>query len=133
MAAVVAITAGAAMSGLPSMEAHPAPGGGESPKVAVDAPSVVGVSPAGDAAQQTQRAGQPSEKEIRKAVRQANVDFAGANQRIGFTYEEKLGQIFVQVLDKHTGKVIKEIPPKEFIRHQVAMREFLGMLLDRKA
>ncbi len=131
MAAVVAITAGA-MSGLPSMEAHPAPGG-ESPRVAAGVASVAGGSPAADAVQQARGAGQPGEKEIRKAVRQANIDFAGANQKIGFTYEEKLGQIFVQVLDKHTGKVIKEIPPKEFIRHQVAMREFLGMLLDRKA
>ncbi|MDX8401540.1 MAG: flagellar protein FlaG [Mariprofundaceae bacterium] len=123
MAAVVAITT--AMPGLPSVEAHPVPAG--RPEVAALSP--VGTPQTGDPSGKN---GQPGSQEVRKAVRQANIDLAGANQRIGFTYEEKLGQIFVQVMDKHTGKVIKEIPPKEFIRHQVAMREFLGMLLDRK-
>jgi len=124
MAVVTAIAP--AMSGLPSVDAHPVPGG----RPETGASSSVDATRAGAP---VKSGGQPGAQEVRKAVRQANIDFAGANQKIGFTYEEKLGQLFVQVLDKHTGKVIKEIPPKEFIRHQVAMREFLGLLLDRKA
>ncbi|MDQ6986369.1 MAG: flagellar protein FlaG [Mariprofundaceae bacterium] len=74
-----------------------------------------------------------SEKSVQQAVAQANIEIAGGNEKIGFGYEKRLGQLYVQVLDKDTGEVIKEIPPKEFIEHQVFMKELAGILLDRNA
>lgn len=76
---------------------------------------------------------QATEQDVQKAVQQANIEFAGMNQKIGFGYEKRLGQIYVQVLDKTTGEVVKEVPPKEFIEHQAAMKELMGLLVDRKA
>lgn len=77
--------------------------------------------------------GKVSEEAVRHAVKQANIEFAGSNEKVGFGYEKRLGLLYVQVLDKNTGDVVKEIPSKEFIQHQVFMKELAGMLLDRKA
>ncbi len=73
-----------------------------------------------------------SEQVLKEVVQQANASFAGSNEAVSFTYEEKLGQLFVQVTDSRSGEVIREVPSKEFIRHQVAMKEFIGLLLDKK-
>jgi len=74
-----------------------------------------------------------SEQELRQAVQQANQSFAGSNESVSFTYEEKLGQLFVQITDSKSGEVIREVPSKEFIQHQVAMKELVGLLLDKQA
>jgi len=74
-----------------------------------------------------------SEESVRQAVQQVNIEFAGSNQKVGFGYEKRLGQLYVQVLDKETGAVVKEIPPKDFIEHQAFMKELAGIILDRNA
>lgn len=74
-----------------------------------------------------------SEQELKQAVQKANHSFAGSNESVGFTYEEKLGQLFVQITDSTSGEVIREVPSKEFIQHQVAMKELVGLLLDKQA
>ena len=70
---------------------------------------------------------------VQQAVNQANASLPGSNESIAFGYEEKLGQLYVQVTDKHSGAVIREILSKEFIQHSVFMREMIGLLLDKKA
>lgn len=72
-------------------------------------------------------------KDVQQAIQHANASLPGSNESISFGYEEKLGQLYVQVTDKHSGAVIREIPSKEFIQHSVFMREMIGLLLDRKA
>lgn len=74
-----------------------------------------------------------SEDRVRQAVQQANIEFAGSNQKVGFGYEKRLGQLYVQVLDKDTGAVVREIPPRDFIEHQAFMKELAGLILDRNA
>jgi flagellar protein FlaG len=74
-----------------------------------------------------------SAAEVSKAVAQANVEFSGSKETIGFGYEEKLGQLYVQVKDKASGEVIREIPSRDFIRHRIAMREMIGLILDKQA
>lgn len=73
-----------------------------------------------------------TEQKLQRAIDQANRALAGTNHSIGFTYERRLNQLFVQVKDKATGEVIKEFPPKALIEHQAAMREFIGLMLDQK-
>ncbi|MDX8407242.1 MAG: flagellar protein FlaG [Mariprofundaceae bacterium] len=74
-----------------------------------------------------------SEQEVRQQVAKANVEISGSNENISFGYEAKLGQLYVQVTDAKSGEVIREIPSKDFIQHRVAMREMIGLLLDKKA
>lgn len=72
-------------------------------------------------------------KDVQKAVAQANAQLAGSNESISFGYEEQLGQLVVQVTDKKSGAVIRQLPSKDFIQHQIFMREMIGLFLDKKA
>jgi len=74
------------------------------------------------------------EKDVQQAINQANETLAlqGSNESIAFTYEAKLGQLYVQIKDQTTGDVVREIPSKDFIKHQIAIREMIGLLLDKK-
>lgn len=74
-----------------------------------------------------------SEQELKQVIQQVSQSFAGSNEAVSFTYEEKLGQLFVQITDSTSGEVIREVPSKEFIQHQVAMKELVGLLLDKQA
>jgi len=76
-----------------------------------------------------------TEQDVKRAVAQANQEMASLapTETIGFGYVEKLNQIFVQVKDSKTGEVIREIPSKDFIKHKLAMREMIGLILDKQA
>ncbi len=74
-----------------------------------------------------------SVQDVQKAVQQANAQLAGSNESITFGYEEKLGQLVVQVTDKSTGAVIRQLPSRDFIQHQIFMREMIGLFLDKQA
>ncbi len=106
--------------------------GSSAPSVQVFQPKV---APQTAVAQPVQNQPEPmvSEQELKQAVQQANQNFAGSNEAVSFTYEEKLGQLFVQITDSASGEVIREVPSKEFIQHQVAMKELVGLLLDKQA
>ncbi|GAV19096.1 flagellar protein FlaG [Mariprofundus micogutta] len=73
-----------------------------------------------------------SEQEVRQAVERANYEMAGSNEAISFGYEKRLGMLYVQVTDRNSGEVVREIPSKEFIQHKIAMREMVGLLLDKQ-
>ncbi len=75
---------------------------------------------------------QPSVQDVQKAVARANSTVANSNHSITFGYEQKLGQLIVQISDKATGRVIQQLPSKEFIQHQIYMREMVGLLLDKQ-
>lgn len=75
---------------------------------------------------------QPTELEIQQAVAEANREFSGPSEKIAFGYEKRLNMLIVQVQDRETGEVIREIPPREFIDFRIAMRERIGLLLDKQ-
>lgn len=76
---------------------------------------------------------QPPLQDVQQAVKQANQSVQGLNQSISFGYEEKLGELVVQISDKATGEVIQQFPSKDFIQFQIHMREMVGLLLDKQA
>jgi uncharacterized FlaG/YvyC family protein len=54
------------------------------------------------------------------------------NQRLEFSFYKALGQVIVKIIDRQTDTVIKELPPTEFQRVHVALREAIGLLIDKK-
>lgn len=74
-----------------------------------------------------------TERDVQKAIAEATQDLGGASETIGFSYVEKINRLYVQIKDNASGEVIREIPSKEFIQHQIAMHEMVGMILDKKA
>jgi len=76
---------------------------------------------------------QPSVQDVKQAVQKANASIQGSNESISFGYEDQLGELVVQVSDKATGKVIQQLPSKDFIQFQLHMRAMVGLFLDKKA
>lgn len=56
------------------------------------------------------------------------------NTRFEFKFDEKTKEMVVQIIDKKTDKVIRQIPPEEFLKIKMAFKELMrGTLLDKKA
>jgi len=55
------------------------------------------------------------------------------NRRLAFSFNEKLGQVVVKVIDAETDKVVREIPPTELQRVYERIREVIGLLVDKSA
>jgi flagellar protein FlaG len=53
------------------------------------------------------------------------------NVDLQFSVHEASGQIMVVVRDESTGKVIREIPPKEVLNLAAKFEEMAGMILDK--
>lgn len=51
---------------------------------------------------------------------------------IRFTIHEKSNQLMVQVVDQANDKVLKEFPSGEFLDTMAAIRDYVGILLDKK-
>lgn len=54
--------------------------------------------------------------------------------RFSFKFDEKSKEMVVQIIDRKTDKVIRQIPPEEFLKIKMAFKELVrGTLLDKKA
>jgi len=87
------------------------------------------VAPQSSNVQNIQREPAVTEKSVQAAVNKANqmLASAGSNETISFAYESKLNQLYVKIVDQNSGAVVREIPSKDFIRHQIALREMIGL------
>lgn len=54
------------------------------------------------------------------------------NANIRFTVHEKSNQLMVQVVDQTNQIVLKEFPSGEFLDTMAAIRDYVGILLDKK-
>ncbi|WP_254119785.1 flagellar protein FlaG [Bacillus sp. FJAT-29790] len=51
---------------------------------------------------------------------------------LNFKMHEELDRYYVEVIDKETKKVIREIPSKELLDMYAKMTDFLGLIIDKK-
>ncbi|WP_338655575.1 flagellar protein FlaG [Sporosarcina psychrophila] len=61
-----------------------------------------------------------------------NTFLESANTQLRFKFHEKLNEYYVTIVDSTTDEVIREIPSKKLLDIYAAMREFVGLLVDRK-
>lgn len=52
------------------------------------------------------------------------------NHQLHFEVFEETDQVYVQVVDKETKEVIKQIPPQELLELSAKIREMVGIILD---
>lgn len=75
--------------------------------------------------------GKTSLKEMEEAVKSIQKDMELLNTRIAFRVDKKSNEIVVDVIDKDTNKVIRQIPSEEMLRIKTAFKELIkGLLLD---
>ncbi len=53
---------------------------------------------------------------------------------IGLVFEvgQGSGDLIIKIVDRESHRVIRQIPPEEVQRIRAAMREFVGLLMDRR-
>lgn len=54
------------------------------------------------------------------------------DRELRFSVNKELNQVVVKVIDSHTDKVIKEIPPEDIIKLHSRMKEVIGLLFDKE-
>ncbi|MEZ0328294.1 MAG: flagellar protein FlaG [Dissulfuribacterales bacterium] len=70
-------------------------------------------------------------KETEEAVMSIQKDMELLNTRISFRVDNKSDEIVVDVIDKDTNKVIRQIPSEEMLRIKTAFKELMkGILLN---
>ncbi|SFL83986.1 flagellar protein FlaG [Salibacterium qingdaonense] len=50
-----------------------------------------------------------------------------------FNVHDKLEQVYVQVLNRDTDEVIREVPPEKFLDMKAAILQQAGLIVDEKA
>lgn len=80
---------------------------------------------------------QSTEKEMpleqaREMVEGMNDFLSSADSALKFVFHDELNQYYVTIVDSATDEVIREIPSKKLMDIHAAMREFVGLLVDRK-
>ena len=81
----------------------------------------------------------PSETEqqlpLEKAKRMTdslNKFMESSNTELRFKLHDELKEYYVTIIDSKTDEVVREIPSKKLMDIHAAMREFVGLLVDRK-
>jgi len=59
-----------------------------------------------------------------------NEDFHVFNTAISFTVDKDTGDTIIQILDRETNEVIRQIPPNEMLRLAARLSEIVGLLID---
>lgn len=73
----------------------------------------------------------PADK-AKQLTESMNTFLASANTQLRFKFHEKLNEYYVTIIDSKTDEVVREIPSKKLMDIHAAMREFVGLLVDRK-
>lgn len=53
------------------------------------------------------------------------------NHQLNFEVFEATDQLYVQIVDRKTQEVIKQIPPKEMLELSAKIQEMVGLILDK--
>ena len=73
-----------------------------------------------------------TKEKLQDLTTKLNKEMAPLNPDIKFQFNDKVNELVVNVVDKHTDKVIRKIPSNEALKIMEKMRELVGALFDDK-
>jgi len=73
-----------------------------------------------------------SREELSAVSEVLNKFMSSLNADLQFVVHDKTKQLMVQLVDEKQQKVLKEFPPHEFLDTIAKIRDYVGVLLDRK-
>jgi len=85
-----------------------------------------------DLNQKESEAGQLDKKDTLKLVDELNQTSDSLEVSVKFAFNDKLGEVYVNVIDKDSGEVIRQLPSKEALKLKEAMKEYVGSIFDTK-
>ncbi len=65
-------------------------------------------------------------------IKHLNEHMKSLDTNIKFGFNDKIDIMFVNVIEKSTGKVIRKIPTEEAMKLSEKMKEIVGMIFDKK-
>jgi flagellar protein FlaG len=71
-------------------------------------------------------------KQLEATVESLNGFMSPDITSLRFTLHEKLNEYYVQVVDSNTKEVVREIPSKKMLDFYAAMKEYVGIFIDKK-
>lgn len=75
---------------------------------------------------------EPVKEHIQKLVDEAQSVLQQANGQLTFKMHEGTGRILVQLVEKETKEVLREIPPEKMLDVIAGIWEWSGIVVDRK-
>ncbi|ASM40212.1 flagellar protein FlaG [Campylobacter sp. RM12327] len=73
-----------------------------------------------------------SNEEINKIADRLNKQMESLQTNIRFAYNEEISSLYVNVLEKNTGEVIRKIPTESMMKLSEHFKEIIGLLMDKK-
>lgn len=70
--------------------------------------------------------------DLQKKVDGINKFLKSSNTNLKFNLHEELKEYYVTIIDEETKEVVKEVPPKKLLDIYAAMKEALGLFIDKK-
>ncbi len=104
-------------------------------KPAADTVTVDAVKPVSQVAEgniKTENGNQPSDEEIKSAIKEANKRAVFGHASAEFSYHEATKRISVKIVDNDTKEIIREIPPEKTLDMISKMWELAGLVVDEK-
>ncbi|MDD3324277.1 MAG: flagellar protein FlaG [Sulfurospirillaceae bacterium] len=86
--------------------------------------------------EKSQREGQQDKQEmidsLNKTVDDLNNQMGALETNVRFGFNDKISTMFVNVMERSTGKMIRKIPTEEAMKLSERMKEIVGMIFDKK-
>ncbi len=108
---------------------------GETVKSAAPDKGVVVAAVQSVSVQNEQQKGEERELPVQKAQQMTdsmNKFLESVNTQLRFKLHDELKEYYVTIVDSNTDEVVREIPSKKLMDIYASMKEFVGLLIDRK-
>ncbi|MCL7746700.1 flagellar protein FlaG [Halalkalibacter alkaliphilus] len=79
-----------------------------------------------------QRQGPHSKEMLDKQVESMNELLESSMTAIKFNVHEDLNRLYVQVVNRNTDEVVKEVPPEQFLDMVASMLKHAGLIVDER-
>lgn len=70
---------------------------------------------------------------LAKIADKINKDFRLFNTTMSFSVDDATGNTVIKIVDRDSGKVIREIPPSELLKLAANLAEIIGRIVDESA
>ncbi len=71
-------------------------------------------------------------KSLDNTVKNLNKQMEELDTNVKFGFNDKIDTLFVDVMERSTGKIIRKIPSEEAMKLSERMKEIVGMIFDKK-
>jgi len=71
-------------------------------------------------------------QKLTATVEKLNSNMKALDTNVMFGYNDKIGTMFVNVMERSTGKMIRKIPTEEAMLLSEKMQEIIGTIFDKK-